>query len=423
MAAHDPYTFARRDALRLAAALPLAGMVGPMPAWAGQATPVPVPAAEITELVAGNTAFAFDLYAALRDAFGGNLLISPYSISQALAMMYLGAGGKTETQMADVLSFTLDQPTLHETFGAINVDLIMRSNSEPGEDSGQPRRLGIANALWVEQTYPVIPAYSENLERDYGATLHPADFLHYPEETREEINIWVEDRTKDRIEDIIPPGLITAGTIFVLATAIYFYGSWRTAFDPADTQDGPFSRLDGSEVTIPLMYQFAELPYASGDGYQVVEFPYAESGLALTVILPDEGRFADVEAHLDGDMLRTAINGLVERNVHVFLPKFELGFGTIDLKDTLKSMGMTDAFSPMADFYGISDWSLMIEYVLHKTFIGVDEKGTEAAAATVVIATPTSTPPLMIDRPFLFAIRDTVTRTILFLGRVMEPTA
>jgi serpin B len=421
--AHRP---TRRDALKLAAALPLARLAGPLPAWAGQATPAPVPDTAIAELVAGNTVFALDLYAALRDTVDGNLLISPYSISEALAMTYAGARGETAVQMQDVLAFTLDQPQLHEAFGDLNVDLAARGNPEAGSDTEDARTLAIANAIWVEQTYPLVPTYTALLERYYGSALHQADFVHRPEVTREEINTWVEDHTEDRIQDIVPPGAIDEGTKLVLANAIYFYGAWQSAFDPADTRDEAFTRLDGSTVTVPLMYQVAELPYAFGDGWQAVELPYAESGLALTVILPDEGRFDEVEASFDGDMLDTAIGQLVEREVHAYLPKFELEFGTIELKDMLKAMGMVDAFDGMrADFTGAAEKGLFITRVLHKAFIGVDERGTEAAAATVVImGSPTAMAPLevRIDRPFLFAIRDTATGTLLFLGRVLDPS-
>jgi serpin B len=421
----------RRDVLKGTAALPAIAGVGALPPTS---EPRAVPAESraqdgpIAALVAGNTTFAFDLYAALRDTVAGNLLVSPYSISQALAMTYAGARGETATQMADALTFTLDQPALHETFDSLNADLVWRGNAEPGQDTAEEARtLRIANALWVEQTWPLIPAYTALLERYYESGIQQADFRNAPEVTREEINTWVEEQTEDRIQDIVPEDAIDAGTKMVLVNAISFFGAWLSAFDPAETRDDAFHLLDGTAVTVPLMYQVAQLRYGQADGYQVVELPYVGSEFAMTVILPDEGRFEEVEAGLDFDMLDTAIWQLAEAEVHVYLPRFTFATETIELKDTMRALGMVDAFDPMrANFSGAAEGGLFITHLLHKAFIGVEENGTEASAATVVIfGSPIAMAPLevRIDRPFLFAIRDMRTSTVLFLGRVLDPTA
>jgi serpin B len=445
MLTHNCHAYTRRNLLKLGAALPtLAVAVDPLPAWALQATPS-TPShsqhAAIAELVAGNSVFALDLYAVLRDTVVGNLLVSPYSISQALAMTYAGARGDTATQMQDVLSFTLPQPALHEAFAALNADLIARGNADASEgDPERPRTLAIANALWLEQTYPFDPAYTAALAPAYGPALHQADFAHRPEEMREEINSWVEDHTEDRIQDIVPADAIDEGTIFAIVNAIYFYGAWRRGFDPADTADDAFHLLDGTAVTVPFMVQQELLPYIQGEGYRVIEFPYAGSDFALTIVLPDAGRFDQVEAELDAGMLEAAAAQLAWAEVRAYLPKFELTFGTIDLKETLKTLGMVDAFDRFepgqADFTGMVVESAlvppqmppMIGFVLHQAFIGVSEEGTEAAAATVVTGSPVGAPApvepieVRIDRPFLFAIRDTVTGTLLFLGRMLNPS-
>lgn len=385
-----------------------------------------------SELVAGNTAFALDLYAAVRQDADGNLLVSPYSVSQALAMVYAGAEGETATQMAETLAFELPQPDVHEAFNALNADLVERGNGEADPEIARvARSLRIANALWGEQTFPFSPSYGEDLERYYGTELHESDFVHQPEETRQEINAWVAEQTEDRIQNIVPEGNITPDTRLVLANAIYFYGGWRYTFNPDITEDGDFFLLDGSTVSVPFMYQGEFFPYARGDGFQVIEFPYDASGFTFTVILPDEGKFAAFEEELDAEALDAALGRLESTEVLVHLPKFEFEFGA-PLGQTLLAMGMVDAFDPMrADFTGMVDGTppepLFIGDVLHKAFISVDENGTEAAAATVVEMEAGAAPPeeeplqLRIDRPFIFAIRDTQTGTLLFMGRVMNP--
>lgn len=415
-----------------------AAWLGPRLAYATQATPT----AGVPDLVAGNTAFALDLYAAVRQdedliSADGNLLFSPYSVSQALAMTYAGARGETATQMAETLGFRLSQPALHAVFANLNADLVASGNAEGSQDESEPpRALRLANALWGERTYPFDSVYTGELARYYGAGLQKVDFLGAPEDARQDINAWVAEQTEDRIRDIVPPGAIDAATRLVLANAIWFYGSWASPFYPSATEGDDFFLKDGATATVPFMVQHDFLPYAGGDGYQAIEFPYQGSGFTFTVILPDEGQFATVEAGLDAGTLSAAIGQLTDTDVRVYLPKFEFEFGA-SLAQTLQAMGMTDAFdAARADFTGMVEGTppepLSIGEVLHKAFIGVDEKGTEAAAATVVeIAAgaapdqPTPPPPIevRIDRPFLFAIRDSRTGTVLFLGRVMDPSA
>lgn len=386
---------------------------------------------EVSELVAGNTAFALDLYAAVEENTEGNLLFSPYSISQALAMTYAGAGGETAAQMADTLSFSLEQPALHEAFSTLNADLIERGNADENPDTRQTARaLRIANALWGEQSYPFSQSYNAQIEQYYGAGFQLTDFVNAPEEARGEINNWVAEQTEDRIQNIVPEGAITPITRLVLANAIYFYGGWQSTFMPNSTRDADFFLLDGSTVAVPFMFQRVYLPYFQGDGFQIVEFPYQGSNFTFTVIMPDD--FEAFENSLDAEALNDAISQLRPTEIRVYLPKFEFEFGT-SLAQTLQSIGMVDAFDPMsADFTGMvegtPDQPLVIGDVLHKAFISVDENGTEAAAATVVMMpvgtgmNQTQPPEVRIDHPFIFAIRDTQTGTLLFLGRVLNPS-
>jgi serpin B len=414
---------------RMLQACAVALAVANTPVWTaathGQATPA-------ADLVAGNTAFALALYGDLRMANDGNLLVSPYSISLALAMTWAGAAGDTATQMADVLAFDLDQADLSAAFHDLTDDLEDRGNAEEDPDEGQPARgLAIANALWGEQSYPFSESFMDHLEEDYGAGLHLVDFVDAPGDVRDEINDWVADQTEDRIENIVPEGVITEATRLVLANAVWFSGAWEHAFDPEDTEDGDFTLLDGDTVRVPFMFQHEHLGYAQGEGYQALELAYGGSGFAFTVLLPDEGEFETFEASLDPDSLDAILAGLASTDVQLSLPSFSFTFAA-SLAGSLQALGMTDAFDPdLADFSGMVDGPpadpLVIGDVLHKAFIALDEMGTEAAAATVVIMDvasaqePEEPVEVRVDRPFLFAIRDTETGTLLFLGRVLDP--
>jgi serpin B len=385
-----------------------------------------------SELVTGNTAFALDLYGVVRQGTDGNLLFSPYSISQAVAMTYAGARGETAGQIAKTLSFALPAPALNDAFHTLNADLVARGDSEGDAAHGEPARgLRIANALWGEHTYPFSTSYRAEIAQAYGAKLQQSDFVHAPEDARQQINAWVAEQTKDHIQNIVPEGGITPQTRLVLANAIYFNGPWQNLFLPRFTSDGTFYLRDGTTVTVPFMYQEVHLNYARGDGFQVIEFPYAGSDFSFTVIMPDEGRFDAFEEKLGPDALNAAISELAYTEVRVYLPKFKFDYGT-DVAPALQSMGMTDAFDPgHADFSGMIEGAppepLFINAVLHQAHISVDENGTEATAATVIgitgAAAPSETEPpeVRIDRPFIFAIRDTETGTVLFLGRVMNP--
>ncbi|MCA9858730.1 MAG: serpin family protein [Thermomicrobiales bacterium] len=386
-----------------------------------------------SELVDGNSAFAFDLYAQIQQADDGNVIVSPYSISQALAMTYAGADGETAAQMAAVLHFTLGQDGLPPAFQTLDSDLTTRGTAAADPDRGYPpRTLNIANGLWGEQTFPFSADFSAQLADYYGAGLQPTDFIGQPDAARDQINDWIAEQTEDRIEDIVPEGGITQDTRLVLANAIYFYGGWLNTFDESGTADADFHLLDGSTVSTPFMSQQAFFSYLAGDGFQALELPYAGSQFAFTVILPDEGNFDAVEDGLDAVMLESIVRQLGSRELILSMPKFEFDYAT-SVADTLQAMGMTHAFDPnLADFSGLLDGvspeTLYISDVLHKAFIGVDENGTEAAAATTVMmagaAAPVDEPlEVSVDRPFIFLIRDTQSGAILFVGRVMDPSA
>jgi serpin B len=379
---------------------------------------------DLTVLVEGNSGFAFDLYQALRDK-EGNLFYSPYSISLALAMTYAGARGETEQEMADTLRFLLAQDDLHRAFNALDIELASRGEGAQGRDD-QGFRLNIVNAIWGQRDYPFLDEFLDTLAENYGAGLRLLDFIKAPEESRITINEWVSDQTEERIKDLIPQGAIDSLTRLVLTNAIYFNAAWQYPFDENDTQDGTFYLLDGSEITVPMMHQTEDFSYAEGDGYQVVQLPYDGRELAMVILLPRSGQFEAFEDTLGAQQVAAMIHDLERRQVILTMPKFEFE-SEFSLKQTLAAMGMPTAFSDGADFSGMTgNRELKISDVIHKSFVAVDEAGTEAAAATAVIMEMTALPPaeaveVSIDRPFLFLIRDIDTGTILFVGRVTNP--
>jgi len=382
--------------------------------------------ADLTTLVAGNSAFAFDLYQALSEA-DGNLFYSPYSISLALVMTYAGARAETAQQMADTLHFTLANNRLHPAFNWLDIELASRGEGAEGKDEGG-FRLNIVNAIWGQKDYEFLSQFLDTLAENYDAGLRPLDFAKAPEESRMTINNWVSDQTEGRIKDLIPQGLIDTWTRLVLTNAIYFNAAWQYPFKEEMTEDGPFYLLDGGEVTIPMMRQMETFGYASGDMYQVVELPYDGRGLSMVILLPRAGKCKAFETSLDYQRMDAIIKGLEYQRVRLTMPKFEFE-SYFSLGETLAAMGMPDAFLwGVADFSGMTgNRDLFIGDVIHKAFVSVDEAGTEAAAATAVVM-PTAGPPeepveVTVDRPFIFLIRDIDTGSILFIGRVVNPSA
>ena len=233
-------------------------------------------APEMTELVAGNNAFAFDLYHGLD---GDNLIFSPYSVSLALAMTYAGARGTTESQMADTLHFMLPQDTLHPTFKTLDESLPRAMENATDESF----RLNVANALWGQSGYPFLPAFIDLLNENYGAGLQQLDFAADPDAARLRINDWISEQTAQRIKDLLQPGTIDAATRLVLTNAIYFKAAWLMKFEADFTDDGQFTLLDGSQITTPLMSQQKFYSYASGDGYQALIMPYEGNRMAMGI--------------------------------------------------------------------------------------------------------------------------------------------
>ncbi len=378
--------------------------------------------ADLQNLVDGNNAFALDIYNALRTE-SGNLILSPYSMSLALAMTYAGARGDTEAQMAQTMHY-LPQSQLHPAFNSL--DLALEKKPINLDKDQEPLQLNIANSVWTEQTMPILPEYLDTIAVNYGAGIHLADFLNKPNDERIAINNWVSDETEERIKDLLPDGTISPDTRMVLVNAIYFKADWLRKFDVNSTYDGKFHLLDGTEAAAKMMGEtMHDVSYMQGNGYAALEMPYAGETAAMTIFLPDEGNFEAFESSFNKDIYDQTISGMTAQSARVNLPKFSFT-KDFNVSDALVRLGMVDAFDKgLADFSGITgNKDLFIGNVIHKAFVAVDEEGTEAAAATAVIMEATGamqTNVFIADRPFLFIIRDTVNGQILFVGRVLNP--
>ena len=382
-------------------------------------------AQDLDTLVLGNNAFAFDLYRALSEG-EGNLFFSPFSVSQALAMTLAGARGETERQMRNTLHYELTQDRLHPTFNALDRELTSRGKGLEGEEN-QFFRLNIANAIWGQQGYEFLPTFVDALAEHYGAGLRPLDFAGAPEDSRIRINDWVFDETEGKIEDLLQPGKVHRLTRLVLTNAIYFNASWSWPFDKRLTEERPFRLAGGETIMAPMMSETSDdfYGFAESKGYQAVDVPYSLGEMSMTILLPDEGTFQEFEDSLNAEVLTRILDDIEIDYITLTMPLFEFE-SEFSLGETLARMGMPDAFGAHADFSGMTgNRGLSISKVVHKAFVSVDEKGTEAAAATgvmMMLSLPGKDPiPVTVDRPFIFFIRDTATGTVLFLGRVMNP--
>ena len=393
----------------------LCGCRGDKPA----ADPGPPPvewSAELQAVADGNTRFALDLYAKLRENEKGNVFFSPYSAHTALAMTATGAKGTTRDQMVKALHLPADEAK-------------MLASGDLGRYYAHPRKdyeLAVANALWGQKGFPWRAEWTGAMDTRFGAGFNEANFRQQPDAERQRINKWVEEKTRDKIKDLLLPPQITTDTTMVLTNAIYFKGNWATQFDAKKTHDARFHCADDSVVQVPMMYGDVKCGYAEHDGIKMVELPYKGGELSMVVILPKlpDGLPA-LEKQLTPDRLAKWLAGLRDRaQLGVLLPKFKIE-SRYELVGPLKALGMTDAFDEKrADFTGMAAQSPgRISSVTHKAFVDVNEEGTEAAAATaVVVSEPSAHPlPFNADHPFLFFIRDVKHGTILFMGRVTKP--
>ena len=374
-----------------------------------------------------------------------NLCLSPYSIQSALAMTFAGADGETRTEMARVLHFTADASAVAASFASLQHSLeemsaktaeLVKKSKEFGGPS-EPITLAIANKLFAQQGYGFRPAFLSLVKENFGAAFEPVDFVKNASAATQHINEWVADQTHNRIRDLIPGGALNETTRLVLADALYLKAPWANEFSSNATQPETFHVRGGSGINVPTMQKKSEhFGYAKREGYTVVSLPYEGNDLQFLVLLPDEvnGLHA-LESKLSGDMLAGCAK-LQTRDIDLHLPKFKLEPPTVALAEKFEALGMKSAFDKpqgSANFDKMAPRTpkdyLYISQIFHKTFIAVDEKGTEAAAATAVAmmaGTALRSPPpppieVKIDRPFVYAIQHVPSGVCLFLGRVTDP--
>ena len=365
-----------------------------------------------------NLAFSLDLYLALRPRNSGNFVFSQTSISTALAMLYAGASSSTAAQMSDTLHFTLPAARLHAAFNALDLAL----TTPPPGASPAAFRVQVANSIWLQDGFTVLPAYLDTLAENYGSGLFVEDFSTTPEPARDAINQWVADRTEGQIPSLFPQGSIDTLTRLVLANAVFFHGDWKVPF-MKDSPSRVFHALTG-DVSVPTMHGSSNAWIWNGTGWNAAAIDYVGDAAAMIIVVPDAGTFAAFEAGLTAESLSAILAGArPSGGADLYMPRFK--FSTdVGLNDILSELGMPDAFDDRADFSGINGArDLRVQAIVHKAIIAVDEKGTTASAATGVSVGIVSAPPtLVVDRPFLFFVRHKSTGAILFQGRVVDPS-
>ena len=377
---------------------------------------------ELTPLVEANNAFALQLYGKLRST-EDNLAFSPYGISSSLAMAYAGARGETARQMEQTLHFDQYKERVHEVFGRLR--LALKSAQDRNE-------LSVANSLWPQTTYPILEEYLRVLKSDYGATITPLDYLRDSQSARARINHWVDVTTRHKITEIIGPADINGLTRMVLVNAIYFKGAWASPFPGTSTRIDKFYAQPDRPLTASFMHDCGHFSYAENDQLQVLSLPYIGLRLGMVILLPRRrDGIGQLENNLTTTNLTEWISAMRDEKVNVALPKFKISSG-FNLAKALEALGLKDAFDPFgADFSGMNGraHSLRLSAALHRVEVEVNEKGTEAAAATALVfdtsAVRIQEPPreFRADHPFLFLIRDSTTGSLLFVGRVVQPGA
>lgn len=372
----------------------------------------------VMSVVESNNEFAIDFYHKIRSGDEGNLFFSPYSLSTALAMTYEGARGETRDEIQEVFHFMEDDALRRPSTGMI-YNLINTPRAK--------YTISTANALWVQEEFPVKEDYLKLIKDYYVGEATNLDFVERTEESRVRINNWVEGHTNNKIKNILPPGTLTALTRLVLTNAVHFKGYWEHQFSEDDTISDEFDT--GNEVvTVPIMRltdSDLTFNYTEDERVQVLELAYKGGDLSMMLILPKNDSLTVLEEELTNSELSDWRSNLTPAKVYIYLPRFTFETKYF-LSNELKEMGMPTAFTDSANFSGISSFPLMIDDVIHQGFVEVNEEGTEAAAATAVVIALTSTPidePKIFraDHPFIFLIQERSTGAIVFMGRVVNP--
>lgn len=373
--------------------------------------------------------FGTDVYAILASTTEPNVVFSPASVMLALAMTRAGARGTTASEMDDVLHSRHAADTeagFHRAINALTATLEERNGTFDVAAQRLTVEVSVANSLWGQKGTTWNPAFLDVLAGEYGAGMRAVDFIDSTEQARRTINEWVSHETNERIPELLAEGLVTSDIRLVLVNAMRMKAPWLHPFAHEATVEARFTTLDGTDVRVPTMRGSMVCGYARGDGWQAVDLEYVGGALSMMVVVPDAGAFDAVETEVATGLLDDVVAALAPADVNLELPRFELE-SKIDMKPVMGQLGMRAAFDPStADFSGMTDdFDAYISFVVHQANITVDEKGTEAAAATAVGAGVTATPAepvnLGIDRPFVWAVRDRPTGALLFLGRMGDP--
>ena len=380
-----------------------------------------------SSLAEASNYFALDLFRQIQSK-SGNLVYSPYSISTVMAMCYSGAKGKTAEQMSGVLYFPASGRDGQaagqlDPAGKDLKDRILSNDTLTGTE------ISLANAIWAQEDFDFLPEYIQNIQKWYDAPLTGMDFTRDDnrEESRKRINRWVEEITREKIRDLIEPGVLDANTRMVLTNAMYFNGQWMWPFDKQLTSPSIFHVSSRESIMTDFMHLTKTLSFYEDEEIQAIKLPYRNERISMTIILPRsvEG-WEMISRVLDHERLATVESQFESAEVHVSLPKFKSEL-MLNLKNELSAMGMSLAFSRDADLSGMSgEKNLFIDEVLHKAFIEVSENGTEAAAATAAViglksALREEPARFNADHPFLYLIRDQQTGCIIFIGRLVKP--
>lgn len=373
----------------------------------------------VKDVANANKKFAFDLYSQLNKSESGNLFYSPYSIFAALSMTYEGAKGQTADEIKSVFHFP-ESNILRPNFAAIYNDI---------NKGVKDYELKTGNALWVQQDFVFLGDYINRVEKYYGGKAANVDFVKETEKSRQTINSFIEEQTNNRIKDLIPTGFLNIMTRLVLTNAIYFKGTWQWEFDTTDTRDEDFKITPTNTVKTPTMNMYPEktsFNYADTEEVQILELPYKGDKISMLILLPTKD-LVSIESSLTAEKLNEYKSKMKETKLDsISLPKFEFDTKYF-MNDTLSALGMPTAFSENADFSGMDgERNLFIDFVIHQAYVKVDEKGTEAAAATAVGVGTTSVRPrtdFRADHPFIFLIQEKGTGNILFFGRVVNPAS
>jgi len=372
---------------------------------------------QLETAIRGNTDFAFDFYRRIA-VQPGNVVYSPHSITSAFAMLWAGARGTTEQALANGLHFPFAQADQHPLLNVLDAELTARNVTVGDADK---LTLRVVNDVWAQKGFEILPSYLDTLAQSYGAGVRRLDFARDPEAARNTVNDWVAQKTNDRIQDLLPKGSVDPATRLALTNAVYFKADWKDQFEVSATKSAPFHLAGGTDTNVDFMRRTAPTGFDQTNDYLAVELPYVGDQLALLVLMPND--LARFEALLSGAKLDTITRGLTRQDVDLSLPKLKHE-AKYDLQPVLTDMGMGELFVD-ADLSGIDgERDLFVQAAVHQAFIVIDEEGTEAAAATGITIGVTSVQVVeraIIDRPFLYVLRDTKTNAVLFVGRVSDP--